>query len=48
MVVRVEYKALSDLGAALLSGSILASHPAAMGSILGISKNFSLDLAEIY
>ena len=28
--------------------SILASHPAAPGLILGISKNFFLDVAEIY
>ena len=34
--------------AALHRGSILASHPAALGSLLGISKNFSLDVAEIY
>ena len=27
---------------------ILASHPAATGLILGIPKNFSLDVAEIY
>ena len=29
-------------------GSILASHPAAPGSILGVPKNFSLNFAEIY
>ena len=29
-------------------GGILAWHPAAPGSILGIFKNFSLDVAEIY
>ena len=34
--------------AALHRGNILASHPAALGSILGIVKNFSLDVAEIY
>ena len=28
--------------------SILASHQAAEGSILGVSNNFSLDVAEIY
>ena len=27
---------------------VLASHPAAPGSILGLSKNFSLDVAEIH
>ena len=34
-------------GAALHSGSILASHPAALGSIRSIPKNFSFDVAEI-
>ena len=29
-------------------GGILASHPAVPGLILGIAKNFSLDVAEIY
>ena len=29
-------------------GSILASQPEAPGSILGVSKNFSLDVADIY
>ena len=29
-------------------GSTLASHPAASGLIIGITKNFSLDVAEIY
>ena len=29
-------------------GRILTPHPVVMGSILGISKNFSLDVAEIY
>ena len=29
-------------------GSILASHPSAPSSILGVPKNFSLDVAEIY
>ena len=28
--------------------SILASHPATQGSILGVPKNFSLVVAEIY
>ena len=28
--------------------SNFASHPAALGSILGVPKNFSLDVAEIY
>ena len=28
--------------------SVLASHPAAPGSILGVPKKFSLDVAEIY
>ena len=27
---------------------VLASHPAALGSILGIPKIFSIDAAEIY
>ena len=31
-----------------LKGKIVASHKAAPGSILGIPKNFSLDVAEIY
>ena len=35
-------------GAANHRGSGLASNPAAPGSILGIPKNFSLDVAEIY
>ena len=35
-------------GAAKHRCSILASHPAAADSILGVSKNFSLDVAEIY
>ena len=29
-------------------GSICASHPAAPGLILGVPKNLSLDVAEIY
>ena len=29
-------------------GSALALHPVAPGSILGIPKNFSLDVEEIY
>ena len=29
-------------------GSILASHPGAPGSIHSITKNFSIDVAEIY
>ena len=28
--------------------AILASHPAAPGSILSVTKNFSLDVAAIY
>ena len=36
------------LGAAQHRGSIQSSHPAALGSILGIPKIFSLDVAEIY
>ena len=28
--------------------SLLASHPAAPGSILSVPKNFALDVAEIY
>ena len=28
--------------------SILALHPTALGSILGIPKNFSLEVAELY
>ena len=28
--------------------SVLASGPAAMASILGVTKKFSLDVAEIY
>ena len=28
--------------------SVLALHPAVKGSILGIPKNFSLDVADIY
>ena len=28
--------------------SVLALHPAAPGLILGVPKNFSLDVAEIY
>ena len=28
--------------------SFLALHPAALGSILGVPKNFSFDVAEIY
>ena len=28
--------------------SVLALPPVALGSVLGISKNFSLDVAEIY
>ena len=28
--------------------TILASHPAVLGLIIGIPKNFSLDVAEIY
>ena len=35
-------------GAAQHRGSILASHPAATGSILGAPNNFSLHVAEIY
>ena len=31
-----------------LRGRIIASRPAAPGSNLGASKNFSLDVAEIY
>ena len=34
-------------GAALHIGSILASHPAAPGSILSVPKNFSVDVAEL-
>ena len=29
-------------------GSILASNPAAHGTIIGIPNDFSLDIAEIY
>ena len=47
--MRVEkYQKALYLGAALHRGSILASHPAAPGSILGVPKNFSIDVAEIY
>ena len=35
-------------GAAEQRGFILASHPAVSGSLLGGTKNFSLDVAEIY
>ena len=28
--------------------SVIASHPAALGSILGVFKKISLDVAEIY
>ena len=35
-------------GAASASGGIVASQPAALGLILGIPKNFSLDVAEFY
>ena len=34
-------------GAASQRGSILASHPAVLGSILGVPKNFSHDVAYI-
>ena len=35
-------------GAAKHRSSILADHPAAPGLILGVPKNFSLDVVEIY
>ena len=31
-----------------LGGSKLASHPVALGSILDVSKNFSLDVDDIF
>ena len=34
-------------GGAYHGGSTLALHPAASGSILGVPKKFSLDVAEI-
>ena len=39
---------MKSSGFAYHSGSILVSHPAARDSILGVPKNFSLDVAEIY
>ena len=36
------------VGAAYPSGITLASHSAAPGSILGVPKSFSLDIAEIH
>ena len=41
-------KFTNSWGAALHRGSIIASHLAAPGSILGIPKNNSLYVAEIY
>ena len=35
-------------GAAEHRGSLSASHPQTTGSILGISKNYSFHVAEIY
>ena len=35
-------------GAANPGGSIHASHPASLGSILEVPNSFSLDVAEIY
>ena len=36
------------LGASKHRVSVRASHPAALGSILGVPKNLSLDAADIY
>ena len=35
-------------GAHSTTDSVLAPHPVAPGSILGVPKKFSLDVAEIY
>ena len=47
--LKVCYK---DIGNYRIRGAakhkVLASHPTALCSILGISKNLSLDVAEIY
>ena len=40
-------KVIVARGAALHRGSVLASHPAALGSILGVPKNSILDVAEL-
>ena len=45
---KVRKKKILMRGTALHRGSIFASHPAALGLILGVPKNFSLDAAEIY
>ena len=37
-----------DWGSRKAQMDSLASHPMAPGSILGVPKNFSLDVAEIY
>ena len=44
----IVYEECQIMGGGLHRGSILATHPAAPGLILGILKNFSLDVAEIY
>ena len=42
------HKVWQRWGDAQQSGSRLASHPVAPGSILSVPKNFFLDVAEIY
>ena len=47
-VTLCSYQKRTSAGAAKHRGGIFTSHPAAQRSILGVSKSFSLDVAEIY